>query len=1245
MFAVALAVRLALANKYGFHGDLNLFQQWAVGLHDVGIRHFYTGYIGPDTTYVYPPGYLYILDVIAKISRVPDYRLMKLPAILGDLGLAWLSGLFAVRLAPEELRRRVPVRALVIAAVLFNPAVFALSTMWGQVDAVPAVFAIASLFLLLTGRASVRRDTAAMVMFAIAFSMKPQSSFLAPVLAYALYRRYIYKRDRAGQLRGLSKVAVAGSVGAVLWAVSGIPFGLSPSGLLSFYSKASNGYKTTSVWAFNLWGVIGFQRGDVRSASVLVQYVAGIPAFYVGALGFVAGTAYVLWRTHRSLNKGHDEARVLVVAAVMTSLLAFTLLTRMHERYLFPVIAGLAPLVLWRGFRRVYIVVSALFVFNLWYPFAVYNRSWGVATLQFGRVYGWVFGDIDTTDTWQKKMWSLFMVAACVALVARGFRWIERVDEEDAPVGAPIPQSVAAPEAEADPASDPISPAVEGREPTETTETTETRATSEASVPTWLRLLRSAIRPVVSSETEPARRWVRLLPLGLVVVSCVFSLVILRQETTPALNLNDSSFHLEMVRWADHQIAEGRVPLDGWFPDLSLGSSFFHHYQSLPYTFTAYVARISPFDLTSTYLWILYLMLALWPISVYLGARLLSLERWPAAAAALVSPLIVSITGYGYEHGSYTWQGLGVYTQLFGMWLLPLAWGVTWRAVTKGGKWYAPAALVLALTIATHLMTGYLAILCIGLWVLLARRGFVRRVGRAAVVSIGGLATAAWVLVPLLADRNYSAQTQFYKGTIFNDSYGAGHILHWLFHGELFDNGRFPIFSLLVAVGFVVCVIRAASSEAARAVLAVWTFSLLLFFGRATWGVRSVVNLLPGNGDLQMHRFMAGVDLAGILLAGVGLVAVARLLGFVVAQFFGLLQRTPAKPVVVWAAVVVAFVGILAPAWTERARYDRYGGELIRSQRQYEKLDNGDFEALVKEAERLGGGRIYAGDRANWGRTYTVGSVQAFALVEDFNSDSIGYPFRTVQSLSTDVDASFDESVPAQFQIMNMMYMILPVGHDPPVAAKLLETRGQHQLYRVDTTGYFQVIDVIGVVEANRTNINSQTSTFRYSDLAMHNQYPSVAFNGASAAPPTVGGNLQPAGSPGTVIKQSNDKENGFFTATVRASRTAGVLLKESFDPRWTVTVDGVPQKPAMFAPSLVGVEVPAGEHVIAFHYKSYSHYPVLVAIGILTLLGLAIWPRRKSLLRRARASGPTGLETPTEPTAPVSDLIGDPVG
>jgi len=117
------------------------------------------------------------------------------------------------------------------------------------------------------------------------------------------------------------------------------------------------------------------------------------------------------------------------------------------------------------------------------------------------------------------------------------------------------------------------------------------------------------------------------------------------------------------------------------------------------------------------YLWFQYLLLALWPIAVYFGTRFLGWNRWTAAAAAAVAPLLVSAPGYGYEDGSYTWQGYGVYTQLWAMWLLPLSWGLTWRAMSRG-KGYAPAAVATALTMACHFITGYLAMLTIasGLW-------------------------------------------------------------------------------------------------------------------------------------------------------------------------------------------------------------------------------------------------------------------------------------------------------------------------------------------------------------------------------------------------------------------------------------------------------------------------------------------------------------------------------------------------
>jgi hypothetical protein len=58
-------------------------------------------------------------------------------------------------------------------------------------------------------------------------------------------------------------------------------------------------------------------------------------------------------------------------------------------------------------------------------------------------------------------------------------------------------------------------------------------------------------------------------------------------------------------------------------------------------------------------------------------------------------------------------------------------------------------------------------------------------------------------------------------------------------------------------------------------------------------------------------------------------------------------------------------------------------------------------------------------------------------------------------------------------------------------------------------------------------------------------------------------------------------------------------------------------------APSLVGVEVPPGRHVVRFRYTPYGHYPLLLAFGFLTLLGLAVFPRRAELARRLRARRP----------------------
>ena len=99
--------------------------------------HPYLGKFVPQPPADYPPGYLYVLWLIGKLSTTPGYLLLKLPSILADLGLAWIAGTFAARLAPRRSRNAGRCGRSSPRRVLFNPAVIALSAVWGQVDVGP----------------------------------------------------------------------------------------------------------------------------------------------------------------------------------------------------------------------------------------------------------------------------------------------------------------------------------------------------------------------------------------------------------------------------------------------------------------------------------------------------------------------------------------------------------------------------------------------------------------------------------------------------------------------------------------------------------------------------------------------------------------------------------------------------------------------------------------------------------------------------------------------------------------------------------------------------------------------------------------------------------------------------------------------------------------------------------------------------------------------------------------------------
>src|SRR5262245_21303445 len=680
-----------------------------------------------------------------------------------------------------------------------------------------------------------------------------------------------------------------------------------------------------------------------------------------------------------------------------------------------------------------------------------------------------------------------------------------------------------------------------------------------------------------------------------------------------------------MIAWAEHRIEEGHLPFDGWYPDLALGSSRFHHYQSLPHVIAGVVALAIGSQRALS--WILYLGLSLWPIAVYAGGRLLGWDRWICAIAAVASPMIVSEPTLGYEWGSYAWRGYGTWSQLWGMWLLPFAWGLSWRAIAKGRSFWL-AALVLALTIACHLLTGYLALLSLGVFALVKWRELLRRIGRAALIGFGSLLVAAWVVVPLVADRTWTVNDEFSRGKIYYDSFGAGKILGWFASDELFDRGRPPMVTILVAAGLLVALWRYRREERARVLLFLFLLSLVLFFGPPTLG--PALRLLPGSGGLFLRRVVFGVYLAGLYLVGLGAVALGRVARKQL-QRFQPLREQPVAIAVIGVAVAAVF---FLPGFAERAAWADQGAEWIGQQATADETDGADVDALIEVARARGPGRFYSGMRSNWGSTYEVGQVPMYVSLLNHGVEGVGF-VRPTWSLSAPVEYRFTDSNPSHFDLFGVRYAILDRDRSPSVPAEKIAQRGRHVLWELPNSSYVDLVDVLPAITADRTNLGIQVADWLHSDLPAKGANPGISFEGHPAPEPTVMADALPTTPAGEVTSEDVDLADGRATATVQADRPAMVMLKATFDPRWQVTVDGIAVQPQMIAPSFVGREVPAGKHTVRFVYEPFPRYDVMALVGIATLLALALVPRWR---RRRTVENPSWTHGPAHDGAAIGD-------
>jgi Bacterial membrane protein YfhO len=697
----------------------------------------------------------------------------------------------------------------------------------------------------------------------------------------------------------------------------------------------------------------------------------------------------------------------------------------------------------------------------------------------------------------------------------------------------------------------------------------------------------------------------------------VGNLWLLRATVEPVAYLDDASLHEQMVRYAVSSFKAGRNPLEGWFPYLGLGSPQFLHYQSLGSMVTGLFGLLVGGD--NAFRWSFYLLLALWPLAIYLSAKIFRIGAWAAAGASVVAPLLASVPAVGYENGAYVWIGYGLWAQLWASWALPFAWATTWRAM-QDRRFIGPAAICVALTVALHFETGYLALIAIPVFPWLTGTDLTKRLKRAGVTLALAATLCAWVLIPLLVFAKWAAINQVLLGTPLENGYGARRVLGWLISGRVFDDSRLPVVTLAVAIGGIVCIVGWRRNPTGRAVLVLGAISTLLCFGRTTFG--SLVTVVPANHDLFFRRFMFGTQLAGIYLAGFGVVAAFGAITASAKWGIGAIRPTPARPVILTGvAACLCALGLL-PALQSTDRFDGKNATAIQFQRSQQQTASAWIDPLVAYIKAHQGGRTYAGSPSNWGATFDVGSVPVFKYLESQDVDEVGYTLRTA-SLMTDPEYYFDESNPGDFALFGIRYLLYPANRTPPMPAVLVMSSHGYTLWTVTDGGYLDVVDTIGSIKANRGDVGSKSLLVLRSPLIEDHEDATVAWDGetaASATDPTFESESTP---PGVVVAESAQPSYGTFRGEVQLNRRAVVLLSASYDPGWQVTVDGRRYPTEMLSPAVVGVTVGPGLHRIVFPYAGYRHYKLLFGLALIGLASALAVSRGIPSRRFKRPGGP----------------------
>ncbi len=204
---------------------------------------------------------------------------------------------------------------------------------------------------------------------------------------------------------------------------------------------------------------------------------------------------------------------------------------------------------------------------------------------------------------------------------------------------------------------------------------------------------------------------------------------------------------------------------------------------------------------------------------------------------------------------------------------------------------------------------------------------------------------------------------------------------------------------------------------------------------------------------------------------------------------------------------------------------------------------------------------------------------------------------------------------------------------------------GKHILRKVDTEGYFELVQVIAAVRADKVSFWNITTAWLISGLPEKRQYLQLIFDDTraldsvglhyKAVDPTSVKKLtgkthmesweeislfdamseiqkQPTPYPwfGKVLEQKS-LSPGHFTTHIKAEVKSILLFKMTFHPGWKALVDDKKVETIMVSPGFVGIPVEPGDHRVSIKYKAPAIKNILLVFTIL-IFGVLIWLEKK---------------------------------